>query len=247
MDDPTRKNICIVGNSAKILGQGMGRVIDSFDNVCRLNDWVVRGYQKDVGSKLTHWVTGTGQQIPRWSKRRSFKNKQVIILWPEPLFNTWMKYGKQDLHTDGSLAGVAPILKLLTLQRLGYAPSEDVIWNDNDSEDLYDTKEGVHLVPHYITKRIAEKTKVAYPSTGLATIAYFKFILKYNVYTIGFDFFQESNDHYWDKNGNQCKVQFHDLKDELNTYNEWVDNGVITKLNPSMNSSVPANACKLKT
>lgn len=88
MDDPTRQNICIVGNSTSIKGRGLGSTINQFENVCRINDWVVRGHQKDVGSKITHWVTGAGKQIPRWSKRRKFDGKHVVILWPAPLLIT---------------------------------------------------------------------------------------------------------------------------------------------------------------
>lgn len=230
MNDPTREDICIVGNSAKLIGAGFGDKINSFKNVCRMNDWVVRGHEKDVGKTITHWVTGCGSQIPKWSKRRSFKNKQVILLFPHAVFNTWRNYAKEKHYTDGSMFEAVPILKKMLLNRHGYNVSEDIIWHDNDSEDFYDTKENINVVPEYITERIAEKTNDAYPSTGLATIAYFKFVLKYNVYTIGFDFFQESKDHYWDKKGNQCKVQFHKLDKELETYNQWLEQGLINKL-----------------
>jgi hypothetical protein len=230
MDDPTRQNICIVGNSTSIKERGLGSTINQFENVCRINDWVVKGHQKDVGSKITHWVTGAGKQIPRWSKRRKFDGKHVVILWPAPLFNHWKKFSKKKFHADGSMFQAVPIIKKMIMQRLGYRMSEYIVWNDNDSEDLYDTKEGVTFVPDYISQIIAEKSNVAYPTTGLATIAYFKFVLRYNVYTIGFDFFQEHKDHYWDKNGNKCKIEFHELEQELKTYNKWVEEGLINKL-----------------
>ena len=230
MEDPVRKHICIVGNSASLKGRGLGSRINQFDNVCRINDWVVNKHQNDVGSKINYWVAGAGRQIPKWSKNRSLKNKNTIILWPYALFNTWKKWGQANKETDGSLYEVVPEIKVEVLNRLGYKPTEYSIWKDNDTCDLYDTRENITFVPDYVCKRIAENT-VAYPTTGLATIAYFKFVLKYNVYTVGFDFFLKEKDHYWDgKSGNSCKIEFHDLQREKDIYDGWIREGLIKEL-----------------
>ena len=230
MEDSERQHVCIVGNSASIRGKGLGAKIDEFENVCRINDWGVNGYQKDVGTKITHWVSGVGKQIPSWSKGRSLKDKYTIILWPHQMFSNWSSYAEKQHNTDGSLFQAGPYIKKEILGRLGYKLSEYSIWKDNDTSDIYDTRENITFVPHYISKKIAENT-VAYPTTGLATIAYFKFVLKYNVYTIGFDFFLENKDHYWDNNnGNPLKIEFHDLEKEKAVYDRMLEEGLIKEL-----------------
>jgi hypothetical protein len=230
MDDPNYESICIVGNSSSLKGRGLGQRIDFFQNVCRINDWVVNGYQQDVGSKITHWVTGVGKQIPEWSKNRSLKDKYTIVLWPHAVFDTWRKYSKQNLNTDGSLFEATPHIKKELLKRLGYQTDEFTIWKDNNSPDIYDTNKDITFVSQEVCHRIAVNT-VAYPSTGLATIAYFKYVLRYNVYTIGFDFFLKNKDHYWDGNeGNKCKIEFHSLEKEKQIYDKWIEEGSITEL-----------------
>lgn len=228
--DVTKEHICIVGNSSSILGKGKGGQIDDFKNVCRINDWVVNRFEKDVGTKITHWVTGCGRQIPSWSKKRSLKNKYTIVLWPSQVFPMWRKYGKSKLNTDGSTFEVVPAIKKELLKRWGYPLDEYSIWKDNNSHDLYDTRENITFVPEYVSERISENT-VAYPTTGLATIAYFKFILGYNVSTIGFDFFLEHKSHYWDgKRGLQTKITGHNLQSDANIYKKWVSDGTIEQL-----------------
>ena len=230
MDDPNRESICIIGNSASVKGRGLGQRIDFFQNVCRLNDWVVNNFHKDVGSKITHWVTGVGKQIPEWSKGRSLGGKYTIILWPHAVFDTWRKFTRQHFDTDGTLFEATPHIKKEMLNRLGFPMEEFTIWKDNDSADLYDTRDNITFVSEDVCQRIAANT-VVYPSTGLATIAYFKFVLKYNVYVVGFDFFLKEKDHYWDGgSGNQCDVKFHSLEKEKEIYDRWINEGLIKEL-----------------
>lgn len=230
MFDPKKESVCIIGNSASVRGKGNGGRIDGFENVCRINDWVVNGYQEDVGSKITHWVTGIGRQIPKWSKNRSLKNKYTILLWPHSIFNMWTEYARKKHNTDGSLYEATPYIKQELLRRLGYPLNEYSIWKDNNSPDLYDTRDNITFVSKDVCHRIAVNT-VAYPTTGLATIAYFKFVLGYNVYTTGFDFFLKNRDHYWDgKDGLQTKIENHNLEHEVVIYNDWLKDGLIQEL-----------------
>jgi hypothetical protein len=225
-----REHICIVGNSKSVIGRGKGGQIDDFKNVCRLNDWIVNGYQGDVGTKITHWVTGAGRQIPQWSKNRSLENKYTIVLWPRPLFPLWRKFAKETHNTDGSMYEAVPHIKEELIKRWGYKLNQYSIWKDNNSPDLHDTRDNITFVPEYISERIAVNT-VAYPTTGLATIAYFKFILGYNVSTIGFDFFLKNKAHYWDgKEGLQTEITGHTLEEEAEIYEEWVSSGIIEQL-----------------
>ena len=45
------KSVIVVGNSPNILGKNLGKFIDSYDIVVRINKFQIRGYEKDVGTK----------------------------------------------------------------------------------------------------------------------------------------------------------------------------------------------------
>lgn len=45
------KNVCIVGPSGYLVGKGLGKYIDSFDVVCRVNELYPFFYEEDYGSR----------------------------------------------------------------------------------------------------------------------------------------------------------------------------------------------------
>ena len=47
------KKIIIVGNANTLVGKNLGSVIDSYDDVIRINNFKTKGYEKDVGTKTT--------------------------------------------------------------------------------------------------------------------------------------------------------------------------------------------------
>jgi hypothetical protein len=49
-------SICVVGNGSSLLDSGLGKKIDSFDDVVRFNTINLTGYELDVGTKLTIWA-----------------------------------------------------------------------------------------------------------------------------------------------------------------------------------------------
>lgn len=50
------RKIIIVGNGPSILSHKKGEEIDAFENVVRLNEFVIRGFEEHVGVKTTQWV-----------------------------------------------------------------------------------------------------------------------------------------------------------------------------------------------
>ena len=77
--------VCIVGNGPSCLNKSNGRFIDSCDVVIRMNDCVVDGYEKHIGSKVDVYAS-------RWKKlernsKLCEKAKHIWVLYPEPPHN----------------------------------------------------------------------------------------------------------------------------------------------------------------
>ncbi|MDR0484416.1 MAG: glycosyltransferase family 29 protein [Alphaproteobacteria bacterium] len=58
------KSIAIVGNSDSSLGQNKGKEIDSHDIVIRFNNYQIKGFENDYGSKCNVWVRGNSTDMP---------------------------------------------------------------------------------------------------------------------------------------------------------------------------------------
>lgn len=54
-------NIVLVGNAPSLIGQGKGPAIDAFDHVIRLNDFRLRGYETDFGTRTTVWYSAAAR------------------------------------------------------------------------------------------------------------------------------------------------------------------------------------------
>jgi len=219
------KTICIVGNSPNLKGKGLGSLIDRFDNVCRVNDWVTKDYEKDVGTKTTHWVTGCGRQIPRWSKNRNIADKNVIAIFPKGILNRYARTGR------------AAYSKRRCHKNWGYSKNGKQIWKTIDG-DFFNTVKNVTIVSSSNLDLIQKET-VPYYSTGIAAIAYFVFVMGYEVHTIGFDFYQSSSTHYWGKATKRSRR--HNFKKEAEIYKRWIDEGKIKLLDKDIDTEFTEN------
>ena len=54
--------VAIVGNGPNVLNRALGPSIDRCDVVVRINCFRLKGYERDVGSRTTHWSLG----VNRW-------------------------------------------------------------------------------------------------------------------------------------------------------------------------------------
>lgn len=61
------KSVIILGNGASLAGSKLGKKIDEFDVVVRINSWKTKGYEEDVGTKTTIWAT-----YNTWKRTESF-------------------------------------------------------------------------------------------------------------------------------------------------------------------------------
>lgn len=51
------KTVVLVGNGPSVQGTRLGRIIDAHDEVVRFNNYRLRGFEDDIGSKTTLWST----------------------------------------------------------------------------------------------------------------------------------------------------------------------------------------------
>jgi len=56
VDSHQHNTIVLVGSGTSLRDSNLGRIIDTFDNVVRFNEYQTEGYDQDVGSRITHWV-----------------------------------------------------------------------------------------------------------------------------------------------------------------------------------------------
>jgi lipopolysaccharide biosynthesis glycosyltransferase len=71
------KNVLIIGNSPSLLEKEYGKLIDNYDYVVRLNDYEVKGYESNVGTKTDCWFTGGGHKTS--IKNRKVDNTDYVI------------------------------------------------------------------------------------------------------------------------------------------------------------------------
>jgi len=102
--------IIIIGNGPSALNRKMGSIIDTFEDVVRINDYKIKGFQKYIGSKTTIWARSNSNR----TKDRKWNNfKKVIICSPE-----WnYKNTKRLLKRKEGQGIVIPRNKSLLLQK----------------------------------------------------------------------------------------------------------------------------------
>ena len=55
--------VCIVGSADSLTGKGLGEKIDNHDIIIRINQPHISGFEKDVGSRITHCFIGPWQIV----------------------------------------------------------------------------------------------------------------------------------------------------------------------------------------
>jgi len=47
--------VVIIGNAPSLIGSNLGKKIDRCSKIVRFNDFRIQGFEKDLGSRTTHW------------------------------------------------------------------------------------------------------------------------------------------------------------------------------------------------
>ena len=71
------KSVAIVGNGPSELGKSKGEEIDSHDIVMRFNNYQIKGFEKDYGSKINVWARGLAKDLID----RDEENGHSCCLW----------------------------------------------------------------------------------------------------------------------------------------------------------------------
>lgn len=72
-------SIIIIGNGPSVLDKENGHLIDEFDVVVRFNEYVIKGFEKHVGTKTTYWFN-TVNFLNKNTQFRMHNNYEKIVL-----------------------------------------------------------------------------------------------------------------------------------------------------------------------
>jgi hypothetical protein len=78
------KSVIIIGNGPSLLEKENGKIIDEFDEVVRFNNFKIKGFEKNVGTKITYWYNTIGSE--------KIQNPPEQIIW-----HSWQWDEEKDL------------------------------------------------------------------------------------------------------------------------------------------------------
>lgn len=84
--------IIVIGNGTSVLDRKMGSVIDTFEDVVRINSFQIKGYETFIGSKTTIWARNNSKRTKNRIKMDQYK--RIIICSPDWNMNRAFKIQK---------------------------------------------------------------------------------------------------------------------------------------------------------
>lgn len=76
-------SILIIGNGPSAANHEMGKAIDKFDQIIRINNFVTKHMESQVGSRTDIWVNGANQGL----KKRSDIPEKILVMIPPVVLN----------------------------------------------------------------------------------------------------------------------------------------------------------------
>lgn len=192
------KKVVVVGNGPSVLSKKLGKLIDSFERVVRVNDFRIENYAPYIGKKTTDWVTGVGVQS-KVKGRDVKKFKTAIALFPLNRFQV-------DRYKN-----IKNMDQLMTAVR----------------NNLNVRPEELKIIKPEIIEKLYTWSQLKRPSTGLMAILYYRFVLEINpVFIYGFDSFSSRN-HYYDSEGDIHISNAHDWNSEKKVLETLIDRKMV--------------------
>ena len=199
-----KNKIIIIGNAPNNLDNEFGKLIDSFNIIIRFNEFVIKDYEKNIGTKTSIWVI----------------NDWVAI----DLLNKYENWLENNIHVK-----ILIVIPYRTNEPEKYYKQRYELINDFYNKSSIKNK--VDFINKDFVKKIQEKYEFnnTWPSTGLITILYFIEYYK-DINITGFNFFQKvkesDNIHYYNSND----ISSHNGDKEKNIVNDLIQNKRIITL-----------------
>ncbi|MDH3692266.1 MAG: glycosyltransferase family 29 protein [Gammaproteobacteria bacterium] len=176
------KKVIVIGNGASVLERRLGRVVDEFEIVVRINNFRTDSYESHVGSKTSIWARNQMRNI---EKRRTDEFEAIWICLPG-----WVLRGEYSLIWQYRRRFREETVESL---RKRYAGCEVV---------------SAETVTSLERRMGADCEKKCWPSTGLIAIEYA--IRRYgSVWIYGFDHFARVQGHPRHYFGGLAKMRGH--------------------------------------
>ena len=77
-----KSSILIIGNGPSATDSDHGKLIDSFDQIIRINNYVTEGLEEQIGSRTDVWVNGANQGLV---KRKDTPDNILVMIPPAVL------------------------------------------------------------------------------------------------------------------------------------------------------------------
>lgn len=131
------KSIVVVGSSGELLNHSLGKKIDEFDIVIRLNRGITKGYEQYVGSKHDIWTCGCcteyyinmgNSELQSYQKGLNKESKESIL---NQLSEIWILRQKKPHHTNTDTSMFSKYDINLKIYREDYDNRHFDIYKDN--------------------------------------------------------------------------------------------------------------------
>ena len=74
-----KNTILIIANGSSVLSYEYGALINTFENVARINNYSISKHDKYIGDKIDIWFNGANQGL---KKRKILDQQQVVVFVP---------------------------------------------------------------------------------------------------------------------------------------------------------------------
>lgn len=170
--------VVVVGNGPSLIGKGLGPIIDSFPNIIRINKFITKGYEKDVGSRTTGWNVNENFDL-KWIKNKIAKDRLKLnwmgsrkihkLMWSFP----WIEGYSFRTNVNGCKNFTAGTLAILHMIENGHSPvyiagisgSSGAYYFDQSQKTIVRNKKNIkksHCEPeeHFLLSKLLKSGKV---------------------------------------------------------------------------------------
>lgn len=210
-----KKKVCIVGNAQSLISKNLGKTIDSYDIVVRLNRCYTEDLKEDSGTKCTHWFLNQMLSSANAEFVKNFFKNKIDELIPHGLHHILYRVDDQTKNLKRFHNNSDPFLKELKSLHTRQLFNETCIENGLTQTSVFIREEVKHFFPD---------TNI-FSSTGLGAICYF--LRRYetvNIVGFGEREGELTLRHYWppdikesSKNFENNDHSFYDERDLINS------------------------------